>query len=60
MIRSGNPTLNDKVFNNLVWDPSARMTLQGTVIKSGILLAIVVAAAAIYSVSMTLPLRRST
>jgi len=45
MIRSGNPTLNDKVFNNLVWDPSARMTLQGTVIKSGILLAIVVAAA---------------
>ena len=45
MIRSGNPTLNDKVFDNLVWDPSARMTLQGTVVKSGILLAIVVAAA---------------
>jgi uncharacterized YccA/Bax inhibitor family protein len=45
MIRSGNPTLNDKVFDNLVWDPSARMTLQGTVVKSAILLAIVVAAA---------------
>jgi len=45
MMRSGNPTLNDKVFDNLVWDPSARMTLQGTVVKSGILLAIVLATA---------------
>lgn len=45
MMRSGNPTLNDTAFQNLVWDPSSRMTLQGTVVKSGILLAIVVASA---------------
>jgi len=45
MMRSGNPTLNDKAFQNLAWDPSSRMTLQGTVVKSGILLAIVVASA---------------
>jgi uncharacterized YccA/Bax inhibitor family protein len=45
MMRSGNPALNDKAFQNLAFDPSSRMTLQGTVVKSGILLAIVVAAA---------------
>jgi len=45
MMRSGNPTLNDKVFQSLVFDPSSRMTLQGTVVKSGILLALIVASA---------------
>jgi uncharacterized YccA/Bax inhibitor family protein len=44
-MRSGNPALNDKAFQNLVFDPSSRMTLQGTVVKSGVLLVIVVASA---------------
>ena len=45
MMRSGNPALNDKAFQSLAFDSSSRMTLQGTVVKSGILLAIVVASA---------------
>lgn len=45
MMRSGNPALNDKAFQSLAFDPSSRMTLQGTVVKSGILLAVVVASA---------------
>ncbi|MEE2830715.1 MAG: Bax inhibitor-1/YccA family protein [Myxococcota bacterium] len=44
-MRSSNPSLNEKVFANLVWEPSARMTLQGTVTRSLILLALVVGAA---------------
>ncbi len=38
MMRSGNPALNDKVFRNLAFDEAQRMTLQGTVVKSGVLL----------------------
>lgn len=45
MMRSSNPSLNDKVFQNLVYEPSAQMTLQGTVTKSLVLLMIVVATA---------------
>jgi uncharacterized YccA/Bax inhibitor family protein len=45
MIRSSNPALNDKVFRNLAWDPATRMTLQGTVVKSAVLLLLVVAGA---------------
>lgn len=37
-MRSANPALNDKVFANLAFDDATRMTLQGTVVKSGILL----------------------
>ncbi len=40
-MRSANPALNDKVFADLAFDPSRRMTLQGTVTKSGILLLLV-------------------
>lgn len=44
-MRSANPALSDKVFADLAFDPSTRMTLQGTVIRSGILLTLVVLAA---------------
>lgn len=47
MMRSSNPALNDDVFS-AVYDESASktMTLEGTVIKTGFLLAILLAAAA--------------
>jgi uncharacterized YccA/Bax inhibitor family protein len=46
MRRSANPALNDRVFANLAFDEASRMTLQGTVIKSGILLALAFSTAA--------------
>ncbi|MCP4867619.1 MAG: Bax inhibitor-1/YccA family protein [Proteobacteria bacterium] len=45
-MRSSNPALNDKVFANLAFDESTRMTLQGTVIKSAILLTLAFTTAA--------------
>ena len=54
MMRSSNPSLNDKVFQNLVYEPGAQMTLQGTVTKSLVLLMIVVATAS-YSWGQTNP-----
>src|SRR5262245_41740522 len=47
--RTGNPTLNDETFASLprVADSAERMSLQGTVSKSFVLLAIAVASAAI-------------
>ena len=44
--RSGNPTLSDKVFNQNVGATADRMTLDGTVNKTGLLLLIAVLAAA--------------
>ena len=44
-MRSGNPALNQNSFGDLSYDMSHRMTLQGTVFKSGVLLLLVVMAA---------------
>ena len=47
-MRSGNPALNEKSFQGFaVYEPSAAMTIQGTVTKTALLLAVVVAAASV-------------
>jgi uncharacterized YccA/Bax inhibitor family protein len=47
-MRSGNPALNEKSFEGFaVYEPSVAMTIQGTVTKTALLLAVVVAAASI-------------
>jgi uncharacterized YccA/Bax inhibitor family protein len=44
-MRSSNPTLNEKSFQGLPYDTTARMTLNGTVNKTGILLVCAMATA---------------
>ncbi len=47
MIKSSNPALNENIFREVAGTDSSTMTIQGTVNKTGILLALVMAAGAI-------------